>query len=834
MKAPRSDRADYRTVREEFMALLALDAVQRQARIDRLGRSDSRLAEDLLWMLRVAESEAMPSQAEGVGGEHGSDPMAEPLVPLAEVLEDAVGEGGHANAARPGLDHGRPSDDCGSHDRTRVRPGAEGSAPDPTHPLPSLGLRYRALSWLGIGTVGDVYLAEQLATGGLRVAVKVFLERGGGGAAQQRFLREARILGRLEHPGIARILDAGTLPDGRTFLAMEFIDGRPIDRAAAALQLGLAERLDLIIQLCEAVDHAHRRGVIHRDLKPGNVLVTRGSPQVPGAARVKVIDFGIAKLLDLEQSPEPTITERGQLLGTLSAMSPEQLAGEPAETRSDVYAIGLLLHRLLTGEAPTLASRLRPADETVIVNLQDAAIGDPLGDSGRRRPLPSRRRRDLEAILRRALALAPDDRYPSPADLAEDLRRFVANRAIQARTHSLLDHLRLAVRRSPRTAAIAAAVSLLAVAGLAALVRTAAALAEERRTQRDQLTQILDDVLDAMYPLMEARAPRHALSRLLLARTDNLLALDPGDPGLLEARARLLQELGNVEFESGLPSEALATRAQALEQFALLSERQPESVPLRRRHAEALVRHADVLYHVGQVEQARTEYTTAFELLRQAAAMAPSDIGVLDDLTWAFDRLWDDQDARLEPDRIMALLAEREAVVARLLKLDPQRTLSHFTLMEGHRRRAVVLAETGQVVDALHALDLAVAIGDELVRREPRRLHYALNTGHTLIEATRLARIAQDHPRLKRMARRADQVSRMLLECEPGRVEVLLLRLSERQQAAHLAREDDDLKEAEAASREVEELRQKLQGRDGDVSAASPSPASLIQLPHVE
>ncbi|WP_054683805.1 serine/threonine-protein kinase [Rhodothermus marinus] len=214
-------------------------------------------------------------------------------------------------------------------------------------PLPERLGTYRPIRLLGQGGMGLVYLAER-ADGAFeqQVALKVvrpdLLDR----TFIRRFLQERQILAQLNHPGIARLLDGGALPDGRPFLAMEYVDGTPIDRYCDDHRLSIAARIRLFDQVLEAVAYAHRHLVVHRDLKPSNILVT----DQEGKPRIKLLDFGIARLLDAET---PTLTRTEQRLFTPAYAAPEQLSGRPITTATDVYALGTVLYRLLTGHLPS-------------------------------------------------------------------------------------------------------------------------------------------------------------------------------------------------------------------------------------------------------------------------------------------------------------------------------------------------------------------------------------------------------------------------------------------------------------------------------------------------
>lgn len=283
---------------------------------------------------------------------------------------------------------------------------------------------WRVVREIGRGGMGTVYLAER-ADGQFqkKVAIKL-LERGGEtDEISHRFRSEWQILAQLEHPSIARLLDAGQTSDGQLYFIMEHVDGVPVTRFARAKNLTLPERLSLFLKICGGVQNAHRHSVIHRDLKPSNILITaEGEP--------KILDFGIAKLLSSPEAPlEETVTRYQRL--TPHYASPEQARGDTVTTASDVYALGTLLYELLTSYTPHSFTTPRPTFAEVARVLSE---GKP--------PLPSERvselftkkalRGDLDRIVDHALQIDPAKRYPSVAALAEDVERYLTGAAVAA------------------------------------------------------------------------------------------------------------------------------------------------------------------------------------------------------------------------------------------------------------------------------------------------------------------------------------------------------------------------------------------------------------------
>lgn len=297
--------------------------------------------------------------------------------------------------------------------------------PWPELPPAALGERigpWRLLGRIGEGGMGAVFLAER-ADGAYERRAALKLLRWENPAALRAFLLERRALARLEHPGIARMLDAGIDEQGRHYLVMEWIEGENLRAWCRRRPARLGERLHLFLEICEAVAHAHRNLVVHRDLKPSNVMVDR-----EGHARL--LDFGIAKLLEAEAEDSRTLAAL-----TPEYAAPEQLRGEPISTRTDVYALGGVLFFLLTEESP-----LRTEDRSLATVVHEVCNAPPPRPSERaasapaRAPFPPERLRgDLDAIVVQAMAKRPEWRYPSVEALAEDVRRHLELRPVQAR-----------------------------------------------------------------------------------------------------------------------------------------------------------------------------------------------------------------------------------------------------------------------------------------------------------------------------------------------------------------------------------------------------------------
>ena len=331
--------------------------------------------------------------------------------------------------------------------------------------------RYQIEHIIAAGGMGTVYQAVQDSP---RRTVAIKLMRVGltSRSARQRFQYESEVLARLSHPGIAQIYEAGIHEEDDVrlpFFAMEYIDdARPITTYANEQGIVTRDRLELFAQACDAVHHGHQLGVIHRDLKPANILVD-------GAGRVKVIDFGVARSTEKDARPTSMQTVDGQLIGTLSYMSPEQTRADPTkiDTRSDVYSLGVVLYEILAGQLPYDVSDSNIVEAARVIQQQPARRLSSVNlESGG----------DLQRIVGKALEKDPERRYRSAAELADDLSRYLRGEAIIARPPSLMYELRVLVRRN-RTAVLATVLLFVVLAiGLAAT--TALWMRADREQQR--------------------------------------------------------------------------------------------------------------------------------------------------------------------------------------------------------------------------------------------------------------------------------------------------------------------------------------------------------------
>ncbi|MEZ6243274.1 MAG: serine/threonine-protein kinase [Phycisphaerales bacterium] len=378
---------------------------------------------------------------------------------------------------------------------------------------------FRIIRRLGAGGMGVVYEAEQDRPR-RTVALKVIRSGVLSSGHRRRFELEAQLLARLQHPGIATIYETGSADTGigmEPYFAMELIEGMPLTEYVRERALSQRDLLVLFAQICDAVHHAHQKGVIHRDLKPGNILVTPDG-------RPKILDFGVARLSEPEGESLAMHTSEGQLVGTLAYMSPEQVAGDPnaLDTRSDVYSLGVLLYELLGG---------RPAHD-----LKNLALGSAVRKIAEEAParlgtIAPACRGDVETIVGKALETDRDRRYDSAAALAADIRRFLSDEPISARPASTVYQLRKFARRN--RGLVASAAVIVCVLTMSSVVASVLAVrAASARTEAvDALDREAKAHADAEAALEQSKKDNENYAAVLEFLQDMLRRADPAETG---------------------------------------------------------------------------------------------------------------------------------------------------------------------------------------------------------------------------------------------------------------------------------------------------------------
>ncbi|MCH9651820.1 MAG: tetratricopeptide repeat protein [Deltaproteobacteria bacterium] len=489
---------------------------------------------------------------------------------------------------------------------------------------------YRILEPLGSGGMGSVFIAAREDQEFQRLVAVKLIRRGlESAAARRRFIVERQILAGLEHPYVARLYDGGTTEAGQPYLVMELVDGLPIDRYCDEHRLSIGDRLELFAKVCEAVQFAHRSLVVHRDLKPANILVTEdGNP--------KLLDFGIAKLLDAHSHPFPfDTTLTGPSPRTPSYSSPEQIRGGAVTTATDVYALGVLLYRLLTGRSPyRLESNLPHELEKAILEqeplrpssslaLKDSIEGEEslspgeiaLRRSTRIKPLRKLLRGDIDVIVSTALRKEGTQRYGSAKDLAEDLERHRKNLPVQAQRDSLFYRTGKFLRRHRLSVAIAASI-VLVTAGF--IIRQE----EEKRRilQQRQREQAVTTFLKSLFEVSdpgENRGQTLTAQEILEKGAEELQQSLEDQPIL---KASLLTTIGEVFSNLGQIKEGLAY----FEQAQKIMSATPSAA--HRERGMILERLGWCHLWFGELDQAQASLENALDHYQQMVPLDPEPI----------------------------------------------------------------------------------------------------------------------------------------------------------------------------------------------------------------
>ena len=625
-----------------------------------------------------------------------------------------------------------------------------------------LGL-YRLVERLGSGGMGTVYLAERAdAAFDKQVAVKVINPGLESSEVLGRFRTECRLLARLEHPNIARLIDSGVAEDRRPYLVMEYVAGKRIDHYCDQERLDIRERIELFGSVCDAVQAAHRNLIVHRDLKPSNILVTE-------EGRVRLLDFGIAKALTAEGELSSTdLTERAGRRFTFRYASPEQFRGDPVSTVSDVYSLGVILYELLCGRSPYTvdsggASDLEraicetPATPPSVIlgraenRAASATESEPSPEeiSKRRSLSPAGLRRalagDLDTILMMALRKEPERRYASVQALADDLASYLQGRPVKARADTLRYRTSKFVARH-QLAVTGAALMLMLV--LAASVTTswlylraerARQVAEARSTQiRELAGKLLFEVNDVVEELPGATPARKLVIETGLRYLDGLAAETHGDPELVREVARGYDRLGTLQgsFTGGNTGE-IGDAMESFEKAASLWQQVLDQDPTDQEAREWLFRNhrsmGATALQMGDLEAAVAANSRAQRLLEAWIALDPDD-GSRDSLLVMNHTSLADALHRL--GRLVEARSHyRQAieVTERLLAADPEADFPWLARGILSSKLGALLLDLGELESAMDAERQALEASDRNIRVHPDRVRFRLSRATSLL-----------------------------------------------------------------------------------------------------
>ncbi|MEL7473224.1 MAG: protein kinase [Planctomycetota bacterium] len=628
---------------------------------------------------------------------------------------------------------------------------------------------FRVIRKLGAGGFGAVYLAEQQEPIKRQVAIKLLRDDDPSGQVLARFEAERQAMALMDHPSVARVFDAGVTRAGLPYFVMEYIRGARITEHCEARRLPIEDRLALMCDVCDAVQHAHAKGVVHRDLKPGNIMVAI----IDDAPVVKVIDFGIAKAIETKLAPAVDMTREGQVMGTPMYMAPEQAGGDVSliDTRTDVYALGAVLYEVLTGSPPFDSERMRlaaflewmrivqeetpPKPSTRLVEQARTASGSTRG-STRTTRLARTLRRDLDWVVMRCLEKPRERRYQSAAELASELRRYLRGDPVEAGPPTARYRLwKLASKNKATTIGV-----LTTAAALLAGAAVSATFALRENTQRERAE-------DALRVAVEEREVAQAVSDFLV--DDLIRSVSPGVDGpdvrvltvveraigvlderldeSPEIRARLRSILGRVLLDLGETSRAEDQFREALgapgdqspAERASLEIALAEAMWRQSKTDEALAMIADARARLG--EAGLQESAIGLSTLN-ARANALKHAGRLEEAEPIYDELIAGRERLLGPDAFETLQARYNRALLPLQRGIAARAAGHEDAGLEHERHgfelmAAVASDTERALGGTHPQTFAARSEEILLLRRIGRLDEAMDGYAALLPSMR-------------------------------------------------------------------------------------------------
>jgi tetratricopeptide (TPR) repeat protein len=643
-----------------------------------------------------------------------------------------------------------------------VDPGAAATSPTPSDEGAGTVIgRYRLVHEIGEGGFGVVYLAEQQEPVRRRVALKIIKLGMDTKQVIARFEAERQALAMMDHPHIAKVLDAGTTDRGRPFFVMELVKGLPVTDYCDRNKLSIRERLDLFVEICLAVQHAHQKGIIHRDLKPSNVLVTLQHTERPVP---KVIDFGVAKATSARLTEKTVFTQLRQFIGTPEYMSPEQaeMSELDIDTRSDIYSLGVLLYELLTGVTPFDPETLRSAGygeiQRIICEQDPPRPSTRLSTLGARATEVARHRRtsapghvarslrgELDWIVMKALEKDRTRRYETANGLALDVRRFLDDEPVAAGPPGAGYRLRKLVRRHTGAFAAAAVIALLLVAGvtgttigLVSAVRANAALdaalaseAEQRARAERRFEDVrrlantfLFEIDDRLLSVTGSTPAREQLVRTGLEYLDQLAAEAEDDLELMQELADAYIRVGDIQGNPRKPNlgdspAALESYRKSLALRDRLVAARPDSVTHALAQAATHQKIGLINSYLGRLADTLASYRQGLEIIEGLDAGPRADAEVRQRLSSAHAMIGDVHEQMGRPAPALESFTRGYDIAEALVEADPASTRARRDLSISCNEVGLALQRMKRLDEAEPYYRRALAIRRELAEAAP-------------------------------------------------------------------------------------------------------------------
>ena len=696
---------------------------------------------------------------------------------------------------------------------------------DPTGRPERIG-PYRVLRKLGEGAMGVVYLAEQSEPLRREVALKILKPGMDTAQVVARFQAERQALAVMEHPGIARVFDAGQTEAGRPYFVMEHVAGTPITRWCDENRVGLRDRVELFTQICRAVQHAHQKGVIHRDLKPSNVLVTTAEDGTP---RAKVIDFGIARAV--EPADAVRLTAVDQSIGTPAYMSPEQARASDldVDTRTDIYSLGVLLYELLAGALPFdpaayrgwafLAHHLEKEPPRPSERVRE--IEDPGAVAAARGTTPDQLRRelsgDLDWIVMKAMEKDRERRYETANGLAMDVERYLDAEPVVARPPSASYRAAKFVRRH-RVGVAAAAVFVLLLAGFGATMavqarRIAAArnVAESRREQAEGLIDFMLGDLRAKLAPMGRLEILDDVGAQAIAYFAAIPESEFSDAELL-SRSRSLAQIGQVRIEEGRAQEAQEALSESLRLARELSGRAPEDTDRLFQLSQSYFWVGYAAWRRDDLAMAERQFLGYLDAAQRLVELEPDNPAYHLELGFAHSNLGSVREGRGDLDGAAAAFRLTLGVLDELVRANPENADWLGELAESHNKLAVIYRKQGRYADALAEHQEELALKEQLVELVPGHAYWRSRLGYTHHFIADLQALMGRLGPAEASARTAVAIADSLTRHDPGnaawRQDLARTQWNLGETLAVRGRRDESLSALAAAQRELEALLQ--------------------------